>query len=288
MTVAPTLDAPPVPDLRQRSLRWLQRVEEPAYRLFLLHHAGGSPALFRPWQRDFPADWDVCAIGLPGRGRLHDRPPVDNCPELVRFLLSVTDGLLDRPYGLFGHSMGGLLGYELTRALQAGGGPLPSWLGISACAPPRIHHRERASREPAMSDAQLRDWLARFGDAPPELLGDERLWRTFSPMLRADLDLVQSWTPDLALAPLPVPVTVFGGQQDPMIEPADLARWAEHTRHFSGTQLYPGDHFYLSVHRRRIARQIALCILYVGNGILPGRSSRTERSPEAGRAPGAG
>ena len=250
-----------------RVVQWLNRAAAPSYRLFLLHHAGGSAATFRPWQRSFPPDWDVCTVGVPGRGRLHDVAPVADCAELVEFLLPATQGWLDVPYGLFGHSMGGLLAYELTRALHGRGDPLPSWLGISACRPPRVQLRNRAERGQPLPDEQLRGWLAEYGDTPAGLLTDEGIWRLFRPMFRADFDLVGSWAPDPDAPPLPVPITAFGGRDDPLVSSTELGSWAEHTEHFLGTHLYPGEHFYLSAHRRQIARQIALCILYIQNGI---------------------
>lgn len=239
----------------------------PRYRLFLFHHAGGSPATWRSWQHLFPADWEVCTVGLPGRGRLHDRPPLADCQDAVRFLLPELLDRIDLPYGFFGHSMGGLLAYELTRSLTDRGLAAPSWLGISACTPPPLQVCDREPRREPLSESQLRQWLTDYGDAPEQLLADPATWKLFRPMFRADFALVDSWWPDVEASPLPVPMTVFGGTEDPVVDPAQLARWGRYTQRFLGVQHYPGGHRYLEAHRREVARKVVLSVLFAHNGV---------------------
>jgi surfactin synthase thioesterase subunit len=245
----------------------LHAAREPEFRLFLFHHAGGSAATFRPWQHCFPARWDVCTVGLPGRGRLHDVAPLADCAALVDFLLpAIQPWCAGLPFGFFGHSMGGLVAYELTRALLAAGGPVPSWLGVSGCGPPRLQQVHRTDAGP-MTDAQLRQWLTDYSDTPAELLASDELWQLFGPMFRADFALVDSWQPVPDLPPLPVPIAAFGGSRDPLVAAEALPLWAEQTEFFQGPHIYPGGHFYLSSRPQQIARQIMLCILFMVKGI---------------------
>jgi len=240
----------------------LSAVRDPEYRLFLFHHAGGSAATFRPWQQCFPAGWDVCAVGLPGRGRLHDRPPLADCPALIDFLLpAVQPWCAEVPCGFFGHSMGGLVAYELTRALLATGAPGPSWLGVSGCLPPRLQRPASRPTGQPLTDEQLRQWLGEHSDTPAELLASDELWQLFAPAFRADFALVDSWQPALDAAPLPVPLAAFGGLRDQLVTIAQLRLWAEQTELFQGPYGYPGGHFYLTARPQQIARQIMLCIL---------------------------
>ncbi|WP_409054886.1 thioesterase II family protein [Streptomyces sp. SYP-A7185] len=105
-------------------------------RLFLLHHAGGSHLLYRGCTEHFPEGWELCLLEAPGRGRSPLLLLVDDCGRLVDSLHAAIAPLLDRPFGFFGHSMGALIAYQLTRRLHERG-PLPTWLGVSAYGAPQ-------------------------------------------------------------------------------------------------------------------------------------------------------
>src|SRR6187399_343790 len=81
-------------------------------RLFLFHHAGGTAAAYAGWPSLLPPDVGVQAIQFPGR---HDGPgqrPYTRIEPLVTVLReALLAELDDRPYALFGHSMGALVAY---------------------------------------------------------------------------------------------------------------------------------------------------------------------------------
>ncbi|MGV9535581.1 thioesterase II family protein, partial [Streptosporangium sandarakinum] len=110
----------------------------PAARLHLygLPFAGGGVSMFRPWARHLPPWVELRAVRLPGRPGRHRQAPFTDCEEAARWL---ADALAESsaessagfhagdpaagavPYAVFGHSMGALLGYRLTRALLRDG-----------------------------------------------------------------------------------------------------------------------------------------------------------------------
>lgn len=49
--------------------------------------------------------------------------------------------LLDKPFALFGHSMGALVVYELARKLAQDNGVKPFVLIVSACRPPHVSRK---------------------------------------------------------------------------------------------------------------------------------------------------
>ncbi|MFJ5779692.1 thioesterase II family protein [Streptomyces sp. NPDC093094] len=210
-------------------------------RLFVFHHAGGSHLAYRDWPRLFPAGWDVRLVDAPGRGLCGDRPAIGDALRLVSWFRSELDAELRGPFALFGHSMGGLIAYELTRALVAEG-RAPMWLGLSARGIPRPGGD--GTRRHLLSDAGLRRELALMGGTPAEVLDDPELWELFSPAIRGDLRLVETWRPLPDPAPLPVPLSVYGGTDDPVAPPDRLAGWAAHSTHPLGLRLFEGGHFY--------------------------------------------
>lgn len=237
------------PVIRPRAL------SDPTARLFLFHHAGGSSLLYRGWADHFPKDWDLCLLEAPGRGHLQALPLIDDCDRLVDYFHTAIAPLLDRPFGFFGHSMGTLIAYQLTRRLQREGDPLPDWLGVSAYGAPR-GDADADGRPHLMSDDELRGWLRTVGGSPPQLLDDDAVWRAFAPVFRADFKLVDTWDPPRDPEPLPVPLSVFAGRRDKLIGEDRLLAWQAFTTRFRGLEWYDGDHFYVMEQRRPLAAAI--------------------------------
>ncbi|MFE8941089.1 thioesterase domain-containing protein [Streptomyces sp. NPDC007872] len=230
-------------------------VSEPTVRLFLFHHAGGSHLLYRGWAQHFPQDWELCLLEAPGRGHLQTLPLIDDCDRLVDYFYNAIAPLLDRPFGFFGHSLGALIAYQLTRRLHHEGDSLPAWLGVSAYGAPRVE-ASADERPHLMSDDKLRDWLRDVGGSQPQLLDNDAVWPTFAPVFRSDFKLLDTWAPPRVPEPLPVSLSVFGGHRDKLIGEDRLLSWRAFTTHFCGLERYEGDHFYVMDHRQPLAAAI--------------------------------
>jgi surfactin synthase thioesterase subunit len=216
-------------------------VSRPEVRLVLLHHAGGSAAAYRGWARRFPDSWDVCAVDLPGRGRAAGVPPLSTVDEVAAALLAGLGPLLDRPYAVFGHSMGALAGFGLAVAAHRAGAPLPCWLGVSAHPGPRTADLPPARHLHRLTGEQLRHAVGHLGGtAAPE----PAAWALREPLFRADLLVAETWRPAPGVT-VPVPVSAFCGRSDAAVDAAGMARWAAHTDRFLGVRSFDGGHFYL-------------------------------------------
>lgn len=100
-------------------------------------------------------DWiNVVPVELPGHGRRFNEPLQTDLLGLVGQLAGELEEPLDLPYVLFGHSLGGLLVFELAHAFRQRGLPAPLTLFVSAAPAPscRGHRFESAVEQ---SDAQL-------------------------------------------------------------------------------------------------------------------------------------
>ncbi|KQV13772.1 thioesterase II family protein [Kitasatospora sp. Root107] len=235
------MDAPSVP-------RWAIRAPgaDPAARtLYCLPHGGGSAAEYVRWARDL-RKVAVCAVQLPGRGSRLAEPPHTSMAELVRTLLAGLD--LTPPYVFFGHSLGALVAYELTQALREAERPLPERLILSSYPAPHLP-RERTLLHRLPDDELLTEVARMHGGIPDEVFANAELRRLAAVCVRADYRIVEtySWQPR---PPLPVPITVLGGQQD-VVSTEQLAAWAEHTTEQPVQQRsFPGGHFYFRERQR--------------------------------------
>src|SRR6266508_329155 len=86
-----------------------------AMRLFCLPYAGGGPQTYYKWSPALPTAVEVCPIQLPGRANRLAERPFTSLPHLVQALAGALRPQLDKPFALFGHSLGALLGFELAR-----------------------------------------------------------------------------------------------------------------------------------------------------------------------------
>lgn len=203
--------------------------------------------MYREWPDRFPSDWRVRVLDAPGHGALLDTPPLTDGETLVAYFLDllapeIADGRT--PFAFFGHSMGSLVAYELTRRLLAEGLTPPVWLGISALGTPRPGDEAAPLLDGTLSDDALRHLLGTLGGTPAQVLTDPHLWTVFAPAIRADLAVLRGLRAAPAAAPLPVALSAFAGSGDRAAPPARLAPWADRTEHFLGLRVFPGGHFY--------------------------------------------
>jgi medium-chain acyl-[acyl-carrier-protein] hydrolase len=211
-------------------------------RLFCLPHAGSGSAAFYRWKRELPATIDVCPVLLPGReGRLRENSSID-AVALIRDLLASTKQYLDVPFAIFGHSMGSLLAYEWAVQLAEARLPSPVCLFVSgreAVHLPLPHPDIHGLRD----EEFVAELQRRYGGTPENLLADAELREVFLPILRADLNLVETYRhgPEVMLH---CPMMAFAGEEDQSVTDAGLEAWGRLTTGGFATRRFPGDHFY--------------------------------------------
>jgi surfactin synthase thioesterase subunit/acyl transferase domain-containing protein len=206
----------------------LNALEAPAARLFCLHDAGGSAAMFLPLCQLAHAGVEVHAISHTRNAPASAEAAQQYLDEAVRYIWR----LADRPYVLFGHSLGGLIAWRLAQELVATG-PAPSLLVVSGIDP--------AGPNSSMSESALdTTFAAIFGARAREA---QSLKQDFS----ADMQLWRAMPPDTGLpSSVAVPITAFVGREDQVASEASMRDWSERTTSNFSLTVLPGNHFYLS------------------------------------------
>lgn len=211
-----------------------------ALRLVCLPFAGGGAGVYASWAAAMGPDVDVIPVQLPGRERrLRDRPYTSMAP-LVADLLDTLRPLLDRPWIVFGHSMGASIAYALARAAAEDGRP-PAHLIVSARRAPGT----TAPHPPlfALPDALLVSETERhYGPMPDVIRDNPGVLATFLPTLRADYQLLDTWRAPAGVV-LDAPITAFAGDADATLRPDQVDGWASVTRGPFQKVLVNGDHF---------------------------------------------
>lgn len=194
-------------------------------------------------------------VQLPGREERFNERRAERIGPLVGTLADVLP--FDRPFALFGHSMGALIAFELARELRRREVGVPVHLFVSG-APSAQQYGTRPQRF-AKDGPGIVDELRQLGGTPDEILDSEDFLSLIMPTLRADFGMVDAYR-YVDDAPLSCPLTAFGGDRDPEVSPEGLLRWAAQTSAPFRHHVYAGGHFFLHEHARAMQAVIGAAL----------------------------
>jgi surfactin synthase thioesterase subunit len=264
---------------------WLVRpapVPDAAWKLYCFPWSGAGAGVYRDWQalmdpalmdrplRD-PARIDpalrdparmgpaieIVAVAYPGRERRITEPLVGSVAELADGVLPALLADVDRPFALFGHSLGALVAHAVAARL-AGLGAGPAHVFVSGSAPPGTTSSPFTHTLP---DAEFLAELTALQDSQDEVLSDPEVAAILLPTLRADIRAAELWS--LTTGPkLSCPVTAFAAARDRMSPPEELRLWEPFApAGFSCLEL-DGDHMFVTgPEARKITGHIARTLL---------------------------
>ena len=213
-------------------------------RVFCFPYAGGGASIVRTWPAPVPASLEICSFELPGREDRLREAPFDRLDVLVQVLLSVLRPYLDKPFALFGHSMGALISYELACQLSQRYGMSPIHLFVAGRHAPHVPDVETPLHHLAAS-LFLAEVRQRYDGIPEAVWQDAEFMTMMLPLLRADFTLIETYTHRMNDA-LPSAISAFGGLEDASVSQQDLLAWREQTRGAFKLCMLPGDHFFLN------------------------------------------
>ena len=233
-----------------KEVRWLTFPKpnpKALIRLFCFPYETGGASIFRGWPDSFSAHVEICAIQLPGRESRISEAPFTRMQSLIEALSVALSSTLSKPFAFFGHGMGALIGFELAHHLGERGGPIPKRLFVSGQRAPQV--TRSSSPVYNLPDAEFIEALRKLQDIPEEVLDHPELMELMLPLLRADLELSETYTYTPRRL-LDIPVSAFGGLQDNEIPREELEGWREQTTASCTVTMFPGDHFFIHSSRK--------------------------------------
>jgi len=205
--------------------------------------------VFILWNKSLPPELEVVGICLPGRGRRISDQKYYSMKRLIPDLANALLPLLDKPYVLYGHSLGGLVAYEVVQELLSMGVQLPRHLFVGACSAalfksgpkPDTHlHRNKTQEE-------MKQVLRNHGGTSEEVLNNKELMDLLLPMIQADFVLAQEYVHERSQLEVPVPITYFRAKSDSVV-PEEMQTWNKHTSTRYNQQDLDAGHFFLQTH----------------------------------------
>lgn len=219
--------------------------------LLILPHAGGNAHYYAQWQERLPEGVGLLVAQYPGRGSRF----TDDLPESVDDLVAPIVSLLcegHRDLVVLGHSMGTLVAYEVSRGLTEAGRPPLALIG-SACRAPFLPNPSPVLPG-TLSDEELVEAIKARGGTEHEILDEPELREIILPSIRADFSIDDAYRRDDAVRSLNIPVTIVGGESDPIVPVGDLVEWREVTQAETVVETLPGGHFYFDETEENMAR----------------------------------
>ena len=211
-------------------------------RLFCFPYAGGNSYIFRPWCDRLPENIEICPIELPGRGFQLKSTPFNQIEPLVKAIATAILPYLNKPFAFFGHSMGGLVSFELARFIRREYNLEPVHLFISGRRAPQVKDSKPPIHD--LPQAEFIQELRKLNGTPEAVLNNDELMELLVPILRADFAVLENYNyaPE---APLNCPISVFGGLQDREVKLEELEAWREQTVGSFSLKMLSGDHFFI-------------------------------------------
>lgn len=211
-----------------------------AAQLFCLPYAGAGASAFHRWHAAIGPDVEVLAVQLPGReNRIVEDPGFD--------VVDIADAIAaraDRPFALYGHSLGGRYAFEITRHLHRAGGTLPVTLYVGGCRAPHIRASGPFDGLSTLDDDELLRRVVEGGGLSDAVLAEPELVELLLPVLRADFQKLDDYV-FAAGEPVGVPIVAFAGREDRAVPLVDIEAWERHAGAGLTVHEVDGDHFFL-------------------------------------------
>lgn len=243
------------------------------YTLVCFPHAGGSASYYFDLSAALDPDIEMLVVQYPGRENRLFEEPAGSVAALADGVYEALRTRLPRRPAFFGHSMGGLIGFEVARRLEAAGGTAPHLLVASASSAPSVR-TDRLTAGPGaargvagsetgsvpevetgsvsgvvVSEVEPDDAvLARImglGGTSDGVRQDPELLQLVLPAIRGDLRALAEYRVD-AGAVVGCPVTVFVADGDRDVPLAEAGAWGAHTTAVADVHVFEGDHFYFN------------------------------------------
>ncbi|AXT56532.1 MULTISPECIES: thioesterase II family protein [Aquimarina] len=220
--------------------------------LFLLHFAGGSCYSFDFLKNHLDSDFDFIPLELPGRGKRNKESfLLEKTATINDYFKQIIKRRNDMPYLIYGHSMGATLGLSVTKKMEEIG-DAPNTLIVSGNAGPGMY--KDAVNRYLMEDLKFKEELKKLGGVPNEILDNDELYDFFSPIMRADFEVLEKNRYSEEGLLLSTNISAIMGEEEENV--SQIENWSTFTKGHFDYEILSGNHFFIHNHETKLSQLI--------------------------------
>ena len=212
--------------------------------------AGSGATLYKDWQNSVGLKVNVLPVQLPGRENRLNEDVVTDAHVLVNMIYEGIKDMLDKPFSVFGHSMGGFLAYELVLKIYEETHLRPDVLFTSGTS---LDGRDKPPVS-TLTDEELAGYLKEGGGTPVECLEMESFRKMYFPVIRGDYTLVEHYRSGGKR--LPCPVRALACMEDEEVNVRFTEAIARYTDDYK-ISYFEGGHFYIANRQPEVCRYVS-------------------------------
>ncbi len=213
-------------------------------KLFCIPYSGASATRFNEWKPLLSKSVEICPLELAGRGMRFKEPLYSSIEEAVDDLYkSITPKLDGSRFAFFGHSLGGLIAFELAHKLMKSNQISPCHLFVSGSNPPHIKYGEKLLH--VLSDSDFLNEIVALGGTSSEVLATKEIIDIYLPIIRADYKMFELYSLEPHKKMVSCDITVLFGSDDKMANKANANEWGKYTSKSCHIRQLQGGHFFI-------------------------------------------
>jgi surfactin synthase thioesterase subunit len=209
--------------------------------LYIFPHAGGSAGSYIAFSRAFTNGMRRIAVQYPGRHHQHDLPDITSISSLADDIYTMlrSTNEPDGRVAFFGHSMGGLVAFEVARKFEADDKPIAALFLSASPAPGHVGYKHLRHS----SDEELLKMVTDMTGTNSDFIGGE-----FGATILRTLRNYGAIT-DYCCPPgttVCCPIYAYAAAGDTVVDYQSVLSWSEFTTSEFAIRVLPGKHFYVT------------------------------------------
>ncbi|XP_071483830.1 mycocerosic acid synthase-like polyketide synthase [Diadema antillarum] len=258
----------------------------PSAQLICFPSVGEGPTMFAKWKRKLDdRNIQMITVQMPGWERREQEKPLQNFTDIVTKLADlILPTLIRGHFVFFGHSIGGLIAFELAHYLKENYNLSPAHLFISSWFSPTLEYpRPEDLKENGHTYRTMQRIVNSHVDSsrPPTANGNSFKFSFFEPSTFSTARRKNALIPSIQAAivmckkyrhvhkdKLHCSLTVLGGKDDDFISPNLLDNWKKEVHPSARFQkiLLPGKHMYILFASKPVLKEIMAVMKKSENG----------------------
>lgn len=217
--------------------------------LICIPYAGASASMFSKWQANFNQNILVCPILLPFRDSRRKEEMPESVSKLAYDFVEQNEKLLRKPYAIFGHCTGAILGYEIARTAKKIYGIEPIFLIVSSSQEPAIIPEEARVLYNA-DNTTIKEYLIKENLVEEDILDIPEFVEYYYPILCEDFKIYANYVVEKEKLSSPI-IAMYDPDDSKLIE-SNVLGWKQYTEHFSSITVKGGHYSFLTNEKKLI------------------------------------